>query len=182
MEHLPPLESLTRSFDLDAAGPNELAELSALINSAYRGDSSRQGWTTEADLLDDLRTDPAALAREISTPGHVILCLRRKGQKPIIGSLLLRRLGSEGQAPEAYLGMLTIQPTIQAQGLGRYLLQGAEDFARSQWNARQMLMTVINVRSELLAWYERRGYRPSGQTETFPGRTDFHFIVLQKPL
>jgi ribosomal protein S18 acetylase RimI-like enzyme len=176
------VEPLNPGFDISVAGPEDLTELAALINSAYRGDSSRKGWTTEADLLDDLRTDPVELAREIRTPGHAILCLRRFGERPIVGSVLLRNMGIEGAHRVAYLGMLTIQPEIQAQGLGRHLLQGAEDYARANWDAHRMIMTVINVRTELLAWYERRGYHPTGRTDPFPGRTDFHFIVLSKAL
>ncbi len=134
----------------------------ALVNSAYRGETSRAGWTTEADILDGQRTDEDEIAQLIAADGSaILLCLRNDG---IIGSVLVERV----DAATAYLGMLVIKPVMQGQGLGRCLMDEAERFARQQWGAQRMQMQVITLRHELIAYYERRGYRRTGQTKPFP--------------
>ncbi|MEO5588254.1 MAG: GNAT family N-acetyltransferase [Gemmatimonadaceae bacterium] len=166
--------------------PAELAdvhELVDLVNSCYRGDSSRLGWTTEADLLDGPRTDPAELETFIKRPGSVLL-LCTSGQE-IIGSVRL-----ESQDSTCYLGMLVVKPTLQGVGTGRRLLEAAEDYARSTWGSGTMWMSVFSVRSELIAYYERRGYHETGRTLPFigddvhgmPKVRGLHFDVLEKPL
>ena len=160
--------------------------LAALVNSAYRGDSSRAGWTTEADLLGGQRTDPQALADFIGDGGQpadrVMLVHETAGELRACVQL-------ERHADHAYLGMLTIQPTRQATGLGRGLLAAAEAFVRDQWRLPGVVMTVIEQRGELIAWYERRGYRRTGETAAFPygdprfgepKRDDLRVVVLAK--
>ena len=156
-----------------------------LVNSAYRGDSSRAGWTTEADMLGGQRVDVERIEEIIATPDSVILIHERDGS-PIACVLLERR--SETQC---YLGMLTVKPTLQGDGLGRRMLDAAERWAIEVWSSRVMHMTVITLRTELIAWYERRGYRRSGKREPFPygderfglpKRPDLVFEVLTKPL
>lgn len=166
---------------LKAATDADLADISLLVNSAYRGDSSRAGWTTEAEFLDGQRTSESSLREELGS-GH-ILCWRREGE--LIGCVFVSVEGTRG-----YLGMLTVKPTLQASGLGRVLLEGAEQFAR-QHGATRMELTVVQLRDTLMAWYERRGYRRTGATKSFPygderfglpKRDDLHFIVFEKPL
>jgi GNAT superfamily N-acetyltransferase len=157
----------------------------ALVNSAYRGEASRAGWTTEADLLGGQRTDADEISRLAGTSGSVILlCLR--GDEPI-GSVHLQRV----DAATTYLGMLVIRPVLQGRGLGSRFLAAAETMARTEWGACRMQMQVITLRHELIAWYQRRGYRRTGETRPFPADdprfglprvAGLQFEVLEKSL
>ena len=157
--------------------------LSALVNSAYRGDSSRQGWTTEADLLDGQRVNEPVLVEMMGRPGSVILLCQRDGE--LAGCVYLER-----REAGAYLGMLTVRPDLQAAGIGRHLLGAAEAHAAMEWHAAAIVMTVIHQRTELIAWYERRGYRDTGRREPFPSKDqlsvrkvdNLDMVVLSKPL
>jgi GNAT superfamily N-acetyltransferase len=177
------------------AGPDELyttraraADVPALVelvNSAYRGDSSRRGWTTEADLVGGLRVDAAALEEIISRPDEALLVLRA-GAGPF-ACAHVRQLGGE----VAYVGLLTVRPALQGSGVGRQMLAAAERYAEAEFGARFMEMTVISEREELVAWYERRGYRPTGETRPFPHneerfgvpkRDDVRLVVLRRQI
>lgn len=170
------------------ATASDAAALCALVNSAYRGDSSRRGWTTEADLLGGQRTDVAALQafiRDGTTEGTHVMLLHEDAAGPACCVQLERR------GEEAYLGMLTVRPMDQGSGRGRGLLEAAERHAREVWGTRAVSMTVIEQRDELIAWYERRGYQRTGQTAPFPydderfgepKRPDLRFVVLRKEL
>jgi len=158
--------------------------VAALVNSAYRGESSKAGWTTEADLLGGQRVDGARLVEMIMTPDNVILLFEADGA--LLGCVHLERTGED-----CYLGMLTVKPTSQGGGLGRQLLEAAERWAIEHWFSRIMHMTVITQRAELIAWYERRGYRRTGERKPFPygderfglpRRDDLVFDVLRKQL
>ena len=162
----------------------DVPALVALVNSAYRGDSSKAGWTTEADLLDGRRIDVEGLTETIAAPGHVVL-LHEQNHVPV-ACVHLERTGED-----CYLGMLTTRPTMQGHGLGRQLLEAAERWAIEHWSSRSMHMTVIVQRIELIAWYERRGYSRTGERKPFPygderfglpRRADLLFEVLSKPL
>lgn len=143
------------------ARPDRAAAIAALINSAYRGDASRAGWTTEADLLEGLRTDTAEVRDLIRRDDSVMLLCERDGET--IGCVHLQREGDE-----AYLGMLVVQPTLQGGGIGKRFLGAAESFVRERWGVTRIRMTVINRRAELIAFYQRRGYRRTGRTRPFP--------------
>lgn len=171
-------------FATRAATASDVAALTALINSAYRGDSSRAGWTTEADLLGGQRVDIERLIEIMATPGNVIL-LHERDRRPV-GCVHLERTGED-----CYLGMLTVLPTLQRSGVGRQLLAAAEDWALEHWSSRTMHLTVVVQRTELIAWYERRGYRRTFQRKPFPygderfglpRRPDLAFEVLTKQL
>ncbi len=140
----------------------DVAPLVALVNSAYRGESSRAGWTTEADLLGGQRTDADELSQLIAQEGSALLLCECAGE--IVGSVHVERV----DATTAYLGMLVIRPVLQGQGLGRRLMAEAERFAGAEWGAKRMQMQVIALRRELIAYYERRGYRRNGETRPFP--------------
>ncbi|MBO0833739.1 MAG: GNAT family N-acetyltransferase [Actinobacteria bacterium] len=156
-----------------------------LVESAYRGDASRAGWTTEADLLDGQRTDTAAVGELLATPDGIVLLAEDAGQ--LVGCCHLeRRTGGE-----AYFGMFSVQPTQQSNGVGGQLLTEAERLAQQEWAATTMVMTVIAQRTELISWYERRGYHRTGELRPFPygderfgipRRPDLVFAVLAKPL
>lgn len=172
------------NIEIRTADEADLGELAALVNSAYRGDSSRAGWTTEADLIGGQRTDVETLRSALSH--SVILTLRSETQGPIKACVALE----EKPGNRFYLGMLTVHPAEQSSGFGRRLLQQAEQFAAER-GARAMTMTVISVRTELIAWYERCGYARTGETQPFPygdlrfGEPkvqDLQFDVLRKEL
>lgn len=159
------------------AAPADAPALKALLEAAYRGDSARAGWNHEADILDDERTSLAELGALLADPAVTILAARDAGT--LIGCVAV----TLKDAALAYLGMLCVLPTLQSAGLGRRLLDAAEDLARARGIAA-MEMTVIDSRLELIAWYERRGYMPTGETRPFPVRRDppITFVVLEKPL
>lgn len=170
------------ALHLSPASLPDLPALNALVNSAYRGDSSRRGWTTEADLLDGIRTDEEALRAMIENPRAQILKLEEAGT--LLGCVYLETKGDA-----LYLGMLTVAPEHQDRGLGRYLLDAAEAVAWKQ-GCRRLTMTVLPQRTELIAWYERRGYRATGETQPFPSddprfglpKVPLSFVVLEKSL
>ena len=161
----------------------DLPALAGLVNAAYRGDGSKAGWTTEADLITGDRITPARLADDLADPAVHLLVLA--SETP--GGLLLGgvRLEGSGGAVPWMLGMLSVRPMGQAQGAGRALLAGAEAFARDH-DAVAMRMHVITVRDTLLAWYARRGYVDTGARApyTYGGelRDGLEFATLEKPL
>ena len=173
------------AFHIRPATPADVPPLVALVNSAYRGDSSRAGWTTEADLLGGQRIDDARLEHDVAAPGHVVLVHERDGA--IVACVHLERTG----AADCYLGMLTTKPVAQGAGIGKAMIDGAERWAAQHWGVRVVHMTVIAQRRELIAWYERRGYQPTGERRPFPyaderfglpKRDDLEFLVLRKEL
>ncbi|MEW2511979.1 GNAT family N-acetyltransferase [Streptomyces sp. NPDC046870] len=158
--------------------------LVALIESAYRGDDSRAGWTTEADLLEGQRTDPQGVLEVIKAPGSRLLTAERDGR--VVACCQLEHRGDH-----AYFGMFAVSPALQGAGLGKVVMAEAERLARETWGVTEMQMTVISQREDLIAWYERRGYRRTGRTQPFPYgderfgvplRSDLRFELLVKPL
>ncbi|WP_340556302.1 GNAT family N-acetyltransferase [Streptomyces sp. GSL17-111] len=170
------------------ATEDDVEPLVALVESAYRGESSRAGWTTEADLLDGRRTDPEGVRELVEDRGSRLLVAERDGL-PVACCHLERRARPEG--PVAYFGMFAVRPGLQGAGLGRRVLAEAERAAVELWGARMMEMTVITQREDLIAWYVRRGYARTGRTSPFPygderfgipRRPDLCFELLVKPL
>lgn len=151
--------------------------LKNLLEAAYRGDSARRGWNHEADILDDERVAPGEVERLLADPGVTIL-VARDGTE-LFGCVAVTRR----DASLAYLGMLCVLPDLQSAGLGRQLLDAAEENARA-FGIEVMEMTVIDSRDALIAWYERRGYVRTGETRPFPVPRDppITFVVLEKPL
>ena len=171
-----------------AATEADIDAIVALTESAYRGDTSRVGWTTEADLLDGQRTDAREVAELIANPYVRLLLAERDGE--LLASCVVERLSGE-HAGDGYFGMFSVRPDAQGNGTGRALLAEAERIARDEWQARAMRMSVIDVRNELIAWYERRGYRRTGEYKPFPygdprfgipKRDDLRFEWLVKEL
>jgi len=164
-----------------------LADLDALVElvtSAYRGDASRQGWTTEADFLEGNRIDRDVLARDIERPHSRVLIAERDGQM-----LACAHVCEEDAA--GYFGMFSVSPSLQGGGIGKALLAESERIVRNEWNLPAMRMTVIDIREELIAFYERRGYALTGIKKPFPygdprygipTRDDLRFEVLEKTL
>ncbi|MCX7638182.1 MAG: GNAT family N-acetyltransferase [Cyclobacteriaceae bacterium] len=147
--------------------------ISKLVNMAYRGDSGRQGWTTEADLIDGTRTDAELLQAVIQRADSVILKYVQDNE--ITGCVELRLEGDK-----LYLGMLTVKPTLQGGGIGKRLMQAAEAYAREK-GCKAIFMNVLTDRAELIAWYERQGYYDTGARKPF-AFTDPRFGQPKKPL
>lgn len=169
---------------LARATGTDLQEVEALMNAAYRG--TEAGWTTEAGYIGGSRTSVAMLRDDIARNPDAALLVWREADGRLVGCVWLEPEG-DGRW---YLGSLTVEPHRQNAGLGRRLLAAAEGWAR-QRGAREVEMTVVQVRGELIDWYRRRGYEPTGETKPFPygdqrfgipKRDDLHFIVLRKRL
>ncbi|RYZ29782.1 MAG: GNAT family N-acetyltransferase [Chitinophagaceae bacterium] len=149
----------------------DLGTLNQLVNSAYRGDSSRKGWTTEADLLDGIRTSEASLEQMLSKQNAVILLAEENGLE---GCVYL-----EHQDKALYLGMLTVRPELQGKGIGAALMKASEERA-ALLGCNKIRMTVITDRTELIAYYNRKGFKDSGERAPFPN--DPKFGIPKKPL
>ena len=168
------------------AGDADIPAIVALVESAYRGDASRVGWTTEADLLDGRRTGADEVGDCIRRPHSAILLAERAEEAELLACAHLAIEDGAG-----YFGMFSVQPGLQGAGIGKALLAEAERVAREEWRLPCMRMTVIDLREELIAFYERRGYRRTGIKKPFPygdprfglpRRDDLRFEVLEKAL
>ena len=166
------------------ADAGDIPALVALVTSAYRGESSRAGWTTEADLLDGNRIDPDVLRGDIEREHSRVLLASRDGV--LLGCAHVAIENGAG-----YFGMFAVDPLLQAGGIGKAILAEAERVVRDEWRLPMMRMTVIDLREDLIGWYERRGYRRTGIKKPFPAvdprfglprRDDLRFEVLEKGL
>ncbi len=172
------------SIAFRAATEADIPALVALVTSAYRGDASRAGWTTEADMLDGARIDPVVLAADIERPRSVVLIAERDGRL-----LACAHVAEEDGA--GYFGMFAVQPGRQGGGVGKAVLAEAERIAGKDWGLPVMRMAVIDIRDALIAFYRRRGYARTGIHKPFPYgderfgiplRDDLRFEVLEKDL
>ncbi|WP_371622021.1 GNAT family N-acetyltransferase [Streptomyces sp. NBC_01116] len=143
------------------ATEDDVPALVALVESAYRGDSSRTGWTTEADILQGQRTDEQGVREVLDAPAGRLLAVER-------GGALVACCQLEHRGDAAYFGMFAVRPGLQGGGLGKLIIAEAERTVRESWGVGEMHMTVISVREDLIAWYERRGYRRTGVLTPFP--------------
>jgi GNAT superfamily N-acetyltransferase len=165
--------------------PADVPALHALVERAYRGKDAKAGWTHEADLLGGQRSDIAMLSQMIADPDQRIL-IASDGKGPIGCAAIAQKKNGL-----SYLGLVTVDPLRQAGGIGRALIAAAEAFAQTVFSTDRMEMTVIAQRSELIAWYQRCGYRLTGETREFPygdaqfglpNRRDLYFVVLEHSL
>jgi GNAT superfamily N-acetyltransferase len=173
--------------ELVPADDADVPDIVALMNSAYRGAGASSGWTTEAGYIAGDRTTERLLRADMAANREAtFLTWRDPCRGTLKGCVWLKPLGDDTW----YLGSLAIEPTEQSQGLGRALLSSAEQWVRRR-GARRVLLTVVNVRGTLVAWYRRRGYRETGHTEPFPYgddrfgtplQNDLCFVVLAKDL
>lgn len=164
----------TGDLTISSYSDNDIATLVVLINSAYRGEASKKGWTTEADLLaGPLRIDEDTLTKTLHKEGATMLKVTNENGE-ILGCVYLTE-----QSGKLYLGMLTVSPELQSSGIGKKLLSAAEDHAK-KINLDTITMQVVSVRNELISWYIRHGYHDTGERKPFP--TDNNFGVPTQPL
>lgn len=175
---------MTPTLELRHAHVGDVPAVVALVESGYRGEVSRGGWTTEADLLDGQRTDEDEVRSLLARPRSYVVLALRDGE--LVACCHVAEEDGAG-----YFGMFAVTPRLQGAGLGKAVLAEAERIVRDEWRLAVMKMTVIDVRSELIAFYERRGYRRSGIKKAFPygderagrpKRDDLRFEVLVKQL
>ena len=168
-------------MNIREATKQDIPALNTLVNSAYRGQSSKAGWTTEADLLDGIRTSEASLKEMINRKDAVILVAEEKDH--LRGCVYL-----EQQDDALYLGMLTVSPELQGRGIGAYLMEAAEQRAKNI-GCKRIRMTVITTRKELIEYYSRKGYVDTGERRPFPDDPKFgipkqplQFMVMEKSI
>jgi len=168
-------------MNITKATPEDIPQLETLINSAYRGEESKKGWTTEADLLTGKRINADGIKKIIGEPNAVILkCC--SDDNTLIGCVYLKK-----NYNKMYLGMLTVSPTLQAGGIGKKILKASEEYAIEK-NCDTMEMRVVSIRHELIAWYQRHGYHNTGKIIPFPDdplstkTQPLEFIQMEKSL
>jgi GNAT superfamily N-acetyltransferase len=187
------------------ATESDVPAVMSLVHSAYRGESSRRGWTTEADLLDGNRIDADTLLSTVSAPGsHVVLAYAKGSTGP--PAKVTRRDAAAAEATEVllacchladegggagYFGLFAVRPDQQAAGIGRTVLAEAERRVAAEWGCNTLRMLVIRQRADLIGWYLRRGYAMTGRKEPFPydderfglpRSRDLEFVELSKTL
>ena len=161
-------------MSIEIAQPKDILALVSLMDNAYRGEGSKQGWTSEADLFSgNKRTDEETVTRLMTRTGSVFL-KHTNGTGNIDGCVFLHKKDSK-----LYLGMFSVAPSAQGKGIGKKLLNAADEYARLH-NCSSIYMTVITVREELISWYERNGYRKTGKVLPFP--VDERFGIPTRPL
>ena len=171
------------------AGTGDLAQIADLVNAAYRGEDGSAGWTSEVDTVRGPRTTMELLRKELAESRDAAILLLRESAE-LLACVRVERTRGAGGEPACYIGMLAVRPGVQDRGVGRALLEHAEDHGR-RLGAQVSRLTVVSVRGSLIAWYERRGYRRTGETEGFPYgdarfgtplRADLEFVILEKSL
>jgi len=178
------METTINELSFRPATASDIDAVIALVESAYRGDASRVGWTTEADFLDGRRTGRDDIEAILARAQSQLVLAEQDGKL-----LACAHVAVEDGA--GYFGMFSVNPSLQGGGIGKAVLAEAERIAGEQWRCPSMRMTVIDIRDELIAFYERRGYRRTGIKQPFPygdarfglpKRDDLRFEVLEKPL
>lgn len=173
-----------RTLRFRAAGAEDVPAIVELVESAYRGDASRVGWTTEADLLEGRRTDRQEIESVVARERSQILLAERDGELVACANVSV-------EEDTGYFGMFSVVPSQQGKGIGKLVLAEAERIVTDEWSCPTMRMTVIDIREDLIPFYERRGYRRTGIKKPFPygderfglpKRDDLRFEVLEKPL
>lgn len=173
---------LEMDLQITKASAADITALNQLVNSAYRGDSSRKGWTTEADFLEGTRTDAEGILEMLQHPHGTIL--KYEESNTLIGCVYL-----EIQNKKLYLGMLTTHPELQGKGIGKKLLLAAEAYAYKN-NCTTITMNVLTGRKELIDWYVRHGYHVTDEKKPFAfnhprygkPKTPLEFVIVEKKL
>lgn len=132
-----------------------------LVNRAYRPEPGEAGWTHESGLVSGTRTNPDQVRAVLARPHSVILVIA--GTAGIVACVHVEKSGVA-----AGIGMLAVAPSRQGLGLGDRMLAAAERHAVRMFGVAKLVMTVVAPRAELIAFYERRGYRKTGLVAAYP--------------
>lgn len=172
---------------LEPASEPDFPAIINLVNAAYRGRGQVASWNIETGIIEGTRLTDSLLREDLATkPDAHFLVTRDPANGTIMGTVWLEPV--EGRT--WYLGLFTIDPGLQKLHLGSALLSAAEDFVRSR-GGNVIRIGVLNARDALIAWYERRGYARTGETEPYPYddhrfgtplRDDLNFVILEKQL
>ncbi len=170
--------------NLIVATDTDVPAVVSLINLAFRGRGHEVGWSIKEEYIEGTRITEDLLREDMAAKPHASLLLWRRADRSLLGCVWLE----PQQTGIWYLGLLAIPPVQQNSGLGRRLLEAAENWAAER-GATEIRMTVVNLRAALIDWYKRRGYALTGETKPFPygdnrfgtpKRDDLHFVVLRK--
>jgi len=154
----------------------DIPAIKDLLNNTYRGEASKKGWTTEADLIaGDTRTDENTLQEVMERTNNVFFKYTDGQEKIIIGCVNLQQHGNK-----LYLGMFSVAAQLQGGGIGKQLLKAAEEYAQHV-ECSAIYMHVVSVRTELIDWYKRHGYIDTGERKAFneDGLSGKHLQVLE---
>jgi ribosomal protein S18 acetylase RimI-like enzyme len=173
-------------IEFTQADDSDVEAIVELVNSAYRGENSKKGWTTEADLLGGQRVDPESIIADLTKDNSVILIAQdEEDDDRIVGCVHL-----EKHLDKCYMGMVTVEPELQNKGIGKMLIEEGQAFAE-YWDCTHIYMTVISARTELLAWYAKLGFQNTGEKRPFhygnerfgiPKVENLEFVVIEKKL
>ena len=181
---------------LRQAKSDDVDALKQLLDRCYRQD---EGWTNEADLVGGIRITDSELTSVIADPKHYVFLYpqtetgNREGQETgeLLGCIAVDMQENTDKS-RAYIGMFAVHPELQGHGVGHEILQAAETFATRHLQSRDqpscLTMSILSHRPELLAYYERRGYKLTGVTMPFPEdgnngepkRQDLQLLELEK--
>jgi ribosomal protein S18 acetylase RimI-like enzyme len=170
-------------MNLQPAAASDLSEIVELTNLAFRGEV---GWTHESKYIEGERISLKTLQEDLANRPQALLMISRGQHEVLLGSVWLE----PKKDGVWYMGLLAVRPDLQGQQLGRRMLDAAEKTIRHR-GAKRIRISVVNVRKNLVAWYERRGYAQTGEREPFPYgddrvgrplRDDLEFVMLEKEL
>lgn len=169
-----------RNERINIATKKDILRIVELLNMGYRGEKSRKGWTTEADLISgEIRSNEDDVRGVMEEEGSVFLVYTHDGGE-VSGCMNLKK-----QSRRIYLGMFAVEPELQARGIGGELMKAAEEYANYQ-DCSSIYMYVISVRDELISWYKRKGFEDTGERvpfhENFTGKhvRPLEFAILEK--
>lgn len=163
---------------------NDVEALVALVNNAYHPPINPHSWTDETRFVSGTRTDSQAVSQLLRKDQSIILL-------GIAHHTLVACVHLEHSANQVQLGMLAVTPPLQNVGLGKQMLEQAEAYAVRYFKPEKIVLIVIALRTELIAFYLRRGYQNTGATiayATLCGATcdatiaGLEFAVLEKYL
>ncbi|KAJ9488798.1 hypothetical protein VN97_g4481 [Penicillium thymicola] len=154
------------------ATEKDAAQLQQLVESAFRAEDSRKGWTDDLGLSSSFHLDVQDILAMINKLDSVML-MATDDQNTLVGSIGT----SKRDANQARLYMLAVDTSVQRGGIGRQILAYAEDYCQQTWGVTTLGLNALSNREELISWYSRRGYKPTGETSPFP-REKFENLVL----
>jgi ribosomal protein S18 acetylase RimI-like enzyme len=174
-------------MQLERASDSDFPAIISLVNAAYRGTGAVESWNIETGIIEGTRLTESLLREDMaSRPDAHLMVTRDSESHAIIGTVWLEPRHDDVW----YLGLFTIEPSLQKVHLGRALLSAAEDLAKAH-GAKSIRMSVLGVRTALISLHERRGYHRTGETEPYPYgdnrfgtplRDDLSFVILVKQL